>query len=257
MTQFKNTLESLGLAKNEARIYEALLREGELGVSDISLKSGVHRRNAYDSLNRLIERGLVFERITSREHLYQAVDPKKLSEILKEKEQKLIADLPDMEALYASVPHADDVVVYRGIEGWKNLLRDIMRVGEDVYAIGAKGTFRDEQLSHILTQLSSESKRKGIKMHWLFDNDAVVSPDMYKKEGFDIEYKFLPRGFETPAGVDIFGDHVVFVSDPRPGNIPEDRSVISITNPQLAEAFRTWFSLLWNISSVKRKNTQN
>jgi sugar-specific transcriptional regulator TrmB len=52
MTQFKNTLESLGLAKNEARIYEALLREGELGVSDISLKSGVHRRNAYDSLNQ-------------------------------------------------------------------------------------------------------------------------------------------------------------------------------------------------------------
>lgn len=252
MAQYSEILEELGLAKNEARIYETLLREGELGVGKIAVKSGVHRRNAYDSLSRLIERGLVFERITSVEHMYQAVDPRKLSEFLKEKEDALEKMMPEMSALYASVPHADDVMVYRGIEGWKNLMREMMRVGKDVYAIGAKGTFRDERLTHVLAQLARESKKKGMKMHWLFDVDAKVTPDIYKKEGFNLEYRFLPKGCESLAGVDIFGDHVVFLSDPQPGAIPEERSVICIINPQLADAFRTWFGLLWKTSAVKK-----
>ena len=54
-------LENLGLSKNEARIYETLLKEGESPVGFLAVKSGVHRRNVYDTLNRLIEKGLAFE----------------------------------------------------------------------------------------------------------------------------------------------------------------------------------------------------
>lgn len=57
---FTETLQQLGLAKNEARIYQTLLQRGEMAVGEIANKSGVHRRNVYDSLNRLVEKGLVF-----------------------------------------------------------------------------------------------------------------------------------------------------------------------------------------------------
>ena len=77
-------LQSLGLSKNEAKIYETLLRQGEVGVGVISEKSGVHRRNVYDSLNRLMEKGLVFEIEGSVENKYQACEPKKLTEIVVE-----------------------------------------------------------------------------------------------------------------------------------------------------------------------------
>jgi hypothetical protein len=54
--------------------------------------------------------------------------------------------------------------------------------------------------------------------------------------------------------MDIFGDRVVFVADPEPGAVPEERSVICIINPQLAEAFRSWFQIIWKASSAKRKD---
>ena len=56
--EYQELFQSLGLAKNEAKIYEVLIREGNSPVGKISEKSGIHRRNVYDSLNRLIEKGL-------------------------------------------------------------------------------------------------------------------------------------------------------------------------------------------------------
>ena len=70
--------EDLGLSLNEARIYDALVTYGGSGVSTIALRSNVHRSNAYDSLHRLIEKGLVYEVFGQRETLYEAVDPGKL-----------------------------------------------------------------------------------------------------------------------------------------------------------------------------------
>lgn len=245
MAKYIDIFQDLGLAKNEARIYEALLHDGESGVGSISVKSGVHRRNVYDSLNRLSERGLVFERITAAEHLYQATDPKKLIELIREKEEKVQQVLPELEALYQTVPHTDDVVIYRGIEGWKNYLRDIIRIGEDVYTIGAKGTWQDERLTHVRTQTMREAKTKDIRMFWLFDHGVQDAHEQFREEGFHIESRHLPPGFDTKTSIDIFGDHVVIVTDPTPGHIAEDMSFTVLINQHTADAFRTWFGILW------------
>src|SRR3989344_9332163 len=139
MPTIPEVLENLGLSKNEAKIYETLLHEGESPVGHLAIKSGVHRRNVYDTLNRLTEKGLAFEILENPENKYKAVDPNKFSEMLEEKQQQLFSVMPDMEKLYGSLPHQEGVFIYRGIEGWKNYMRDILRVGEDVYTIGGKG----------------------------------------------------------------------------------------------------------------------
>ena len=53
--------QSLGISPNEAKIYESLVESGEAGVSDISVSAKIHRRNAYDAIYRLIDKGLIFE----------------------------------------------------------------------------------------------------------------------------------------------------------------------------------------------------
>jgi predicted transcriptional regulator len=252
MAQYRDIFEELGLAKNEARVYETLLREGESGVGDISVKSGVHRRNVYDSLNRLIERGLVFERVSSTEHRYQATDPRKLVELLKEKEEKIQNVLPDLEKLYKGVPHIDDVVIYRGIEGWKNYLRDIISVGQDVYSIGAKGRWIDERLAHVLAQTARESVQKKLQMYWLFDYASLGAHKDYEKS-FNLSYRYLPEGYDTTVSVDIFGDHVVFLSGVTPKTIAEEYSVVTLINQHTADAFRSWFDLLWIASGTEKK----
>jgi sugar-specific transcriptional regulator TrmB len=226
--------------------------KGSWGASTIAVKSGVHRRNVYDSLNRLIERGLVFERITTSEHLYQATDPKKLLELVREKEAKIESVLPDLETLYQSVPHTNDVVRYRGLEGCKNYLRDMIRVEEDIYTIGAKGTWQDPRLDHVRSQLAQASKDKDIRMFWLFDRKVEGAHEKYLEQGFKAECRYLPPGYDTKMTIDIFGDHVVIVTDPTPGEVIDDISFTVLINQDTADAFRTWHALLWKLCEGNR-----
>ena len=82
---YSDVFEELGLTPNEAKIYETLVSGGEMPVSEISIKAKVHRRNVYDALNRLLEKGLVFQIFQKGENLYRAVHPQKLLEVIKEK----------------------------------------------------------------------------------------------------------------------------------------------------------------------------
>ena len=52
-------LKKVGLSNGEIEIYEILLDSGLLPVGKVHEKSRIERRNIYDILNKLIERGLV------------------------------------------------------------------------------------------------------------------------------------------------------------------------------------------------------
>jgi sugar-specific transcriptional regulator TrmB len=242
---YQEHLEQLGLYKNEARIYESLLKHGELSVGQISVNSGVNRRNVYDSINRLIEKGLVFEILEKKENHYKAVEPRKLLELVKEKEALLENILPNLEKLYSGQVHKDEVYIYKGPEAWKNYMRDILRVGEDFYCIGGKGAWMDEKNKHFFPQFIKEVQRKNIKMHHLFDFE-VRNKNLAILKYVGKDYKFLPEGYSAPASVDIFGDHVNIVSGIKLGGMEEQHSLTVIVNRQIANAFRLWFKFMWD-----------
>jgi sugar-specific transcriptional regulator TrmB len=240
-----NVLQDLGLAKNEARIYETLLREGESGVATISSKAAINRRNVYDSLNRLIEKGLIFEIRAIAENRYQAVEPKKLTEILDEKLEDLYTVMPEMEKLYNKTPHQDEVFIYRGIEGWKNYLRDMLRIGKDNYTIGGTGAWLHPKMSSFMGRFLKEAEKQQITFHILFNHEVQEQSTTltYLKNS---EYKFLPKGYSTNTAIDIFGDHVVTLSGLTLGGFDENMTSTIIVNPNIAESYRTWFKLMWD-----------
>jgi len=241
-------LTDLGLTKNEAQIYETLVKGGEMAVGAIAEDSKIHRRNVYDAIKRLIEKGLVFEILGSKDNHYQAVDPNKLTDILGEKQQALQKVIPVLERLYKSVPHQDEVFIYKGLEGWKNYMRDILRLKQDVFTIGGSGQWADPKIRVFLEQFEKESKKKDIKFHTLFDHTVKQSHAEHLKRFPGKEYRFLPKEFSTEAGIDIFGDHVVIVTVGEGATI-DDSSLTVIVNQKIADAFRTWFKLMWSVSS--------
>jgi sugar-specific transcriptional regulator TrmB len=250
--RFTPTLQGLGLAKNEARIYETLIRYGELSVGQIAAKSHVHRRNVYDSINKLVERGLVFEIVERRENRYQAVEPNKLRELIHERELGLTAILPGLEALYSQGARSQAVYIYRGVEGWKNYMRDILRLGEDFYCIGAKGGWMDKRVMKLFPSFIKEAERKKIRYFHLFDHEVQSSGhDIVKYVGKD--FKFLPEGYSAPASLDIFGNRVNIVSNIHLGGVEEDMWFAVVVNQRIADAFRIWFKLIWDLCP---QNTQ-
>lgn len=243
---YTTILSKLGLAKNEAKIYETLLGEEDLSVGDISKKSNIHRRNVYDSLNRLIEKGLVFEILESKENRYKAVDPNKLEEIIDEKKQALDKIMPNLIELYKGKPHPNEVCIYKGVEGWKNYMRDILRLGEDVYIVGGKGSWVTKKLKSFSEQFERDASKKGIKFYILYENEVKVFDHEIKKH-FGNAYRYTPAGFSTACALDIFADRVVIHSKiGASGEISDQTSFAVIINQQIADAFRIWHKFIWD-----------
>ena len=245
--------ESLGLSPNEIKIYNSLIGRGESSISDIAVFSGIHRRNAYDAMQRLIDKGLCFQIFSSKENKYNAVDPDKLVELLAEKQQRLAEILPDLKKKFNRRSVAEEAYIYKGLEGQKNIFRDVLRVGEDSYFIGAKGGWYDPQLEVARASFFREANKKKIKFIQLFDSEVKDQMKDFPKyfEG-KLEYRFLPKEYSTNSGLHIFGDYVVTYTGLKIGKMSEDIIFFVIHSKDLAESYRTWFWYMWGQSSPKK-----
>jgi sugar-specific transcriptional regulator TrmB len=249
---YTEIFEEIGLTPSEAKIYEILLAEKEIGVSEISLKAKVHRRNVYDALNRLVDKGLVFRIFQKGENQFRAVTPDKLSEIVEGKQKKLSGILPDLRKLYQSEPLSEAAFIYKGLEGYKNYMRDMARVGEDTYFLGAKALWFTPKIElQYLTDFQNALKKNKKNYYTLYDPRVKEKlPQAVKDVGG--QFKFLPKKYQTPGVTDIFGDYVVTFTSVDIGNVGEDVTIFVMKNPQLAETYRTWFKLIWDFCSSEK-----
>src|SRR3989339_1102304 len=247
--------ESLGLSPNEARIYEALVEHGESGVSEIALFGNIHRRNAYDAIHRLVEKGLCFPILSAGENKYNAVDPDKLVELLSENSERLLKVLPELKKKFISRVAPEEAYIYRGLEGQKNIWRDVLRVGEDSYFIGAKGGWFDPRIGKAARDsFFKEANRKKIKFIQLFDYEVKTQmpnfPDYFPGK---LQCRFLPKEYSTNSGIGIFGDYVVSYTGLGIGTIDENTIFFIIHSKDLAESYRKWFWYMWKKSSGEGK----
>ena len=246
--KFTDTLQSLGLAKNEALLYETLVQNGELSVSSLSVKSGIHRRNVYDTVARLVDKGLIFEVIGENENIYCAVDPSKLREMLAEKEALLDKQLPDLEKLYAENPPASAVYMLRGKEGWKQIMRDILRLEADVHTIAANGGWNERNLGSFFNQFKKQAEVLGINFYILYD---ASSKEQDIKQ-LDPIRRYLPKQYDTASSIDIFADRVVIMRNIKDGATSEDDVAVMIINQTVADSYRKWWQFMWDHCKPKK-----
>lgn len=241
----REILEEIGFSTNEARIYEMLIDIGEASVPEIALKTHIHRRNVYDIIPKLLKKGLIYQIADTKESRYAAVEPNKLQDLIREKQTKLESILPSLRKQFKKTATHEAVYIYKGVEGFKNYLRDILNVGKDIYFIGAKGGWFDPELQTFIKYFLKKARERKIKYHHIFDDEVkTVAPDLLKTLGKP--YKFLPKEYSTTGAIDIFGDHVVTFSGLTLKNITEDVTLTVIINQELANCYRTWFQFMWD-----------
>ncbi len=240
--------QDLGLSPNEGKIYQTLVEKGESSISAIAISAQIHRRNAYDAINRLIDKGLCFEIFSSKENKYNAVDPDKLLELYSEKEQKLKTILPELKKRFIQRIAPEEAYIYRGLEGQKNIWRDVLRVGKESYFIGAKGGWYDPRLETARKAFFAEAKRKKIKFIQLFDYEVKNLKDFAKNYEGDLQYRFLPKEYSTTSGIHVFGDYVMTYTGLTLKRLDENVVFFVIHSKNLAESYRTWFWYMWEQS---------
>ena len=242
-------LKNIGLSENEIKIYLTLLRTGTLTAYELSQKTGIYRVHVYDKLEQLMNKGLVTYVYHGAKKYFNATSPEKIKHYLEEKKKKLEAHeeeierlLPQLKAL-TILPHEDThVEVFKGKEGIKYFLKDIITTKKEVICTGINDAQYHEALPVFIQQYFRDLKKNKIR-------ERIIT---VKKRGvfmFDkamaatTTYRFLEEKQFNPTNTFVYGNKVVIISWGTPV------TAIMIQNSGLAQTYKNHFEHLWRIAA--------
>jgi len=229
-----NFLQDLGLAKSEAKVYLALLESGASRAGFLTRKSGIHRRNVYDAIEMLIQKGLVSYIKENNVRLYKAVEPNRLLEILKEKEENIRSILPELESKFNFVQSKIGTTFFRGKQALKSVFDDQIKEGKEILILGAC-PFANDIIKYYFPHYDRARKNKGIKIKAIFTSKL--------KENIPLsEIKYLPEQFNSPTATNIYGNKVAIIL------WTEEPLAILINQKEIADSYRNYFEIMWKIA---------
>ena len=234
----KTELMQIGLGKSETDIYLTLLRLGKATVTKLTQETGIHRTYIYDIIEKLREKGLVSQIKEQNKYYFQAADPERIKEYLLEKVDIIDKLLPELNKIRKKSVEETSVEIYKGEEGIKTILNDIIREGKDYYVIGSVKEF-EEILPIFAEQFLLKVNKNKIKEKVILEEGIKILKA--KKH----EYRYLPKEHVFLTGIIIYSNKVAFFIWNEP------YIQILIKNKDISESYLTQFDLLWKIAKSK------
>lgn len=231
--RYKEIVKELGLSDNEAEVYVLLLELNEALASEIAEKSKISRPHIYDTIAKLIDKGLASYVNKNNRRYFKAASPDVLLELLKAKESSLQEVLPELKKLYAPQKEKPLVEVYEGKEGLKNILHDLLRSNKDFCAFGPTTKWREE-IPLEMDRYFKQRDKLSFKARLLAPSGTKTME--YKKN----EYRFLPKEYSSPATTIMYDDKTWMILW-----LPTIISIL-VENKELAESFKSFFEMMWN-----------
>ena len=239
-------LEELGLTKNESLIYLFLLKSGETTTGKIIKETQIVNSQVYETLNSLISRGLVSYNVQKEGKHFRAEDPKKFIELEEQRKKKIQELIPELNEIRNTSEKETNTAVYEGFEGFKTAFKKIIDdcpKNEEIYIIGfSEQPYKTESLRLFLSNMNLKSLQKKQKLKIILDISSKDTLGKDREQEKNTEVRYMPKGYVSPAAVDIFGDYVyMFLWEEKP-------FVFMIKNKRTAESFKQYFKFMWNIS---------
>jgi len=88
-------LRELGFSEREIKVYLALLKLGQTTVGPIAAKTRMQHSKVYQTLEKLIDKGLVSFVLKSKTKHFEAQDPKHILILSKKKKESLKISCPN------------------------------------------------------------------------------------------------------------------------------------------------------------------
>jgi len=234
-------LKEIGLTETEIKVYLALLSYGTTSAGKLVEETGLYRKNLYDSLNKLIEKGLISYVIENKIKFFQAKSPENLEKYLDEKKAKIEEQkqevqntISEMTSIFKKAPAEIESEIYRGIEGIKTILKECLNYKEVLF-IGATGDV-ENRLPYFWPHYNK--KREKLKCKWklLLVHEAKNKPITQSQY---YEYKILPEILSGLNVIYIYGDYVANVL------WLEKPLAFVIKHKTLANNYRKYFDFIW------------
>lgn len=232
-------LKSIGMSKNEIKIFLDLIGRDFSSALDIAKRTEIHRSNVYDSLRSLSERGFVSERNEGNRKLFQALDPARIKEYLIQKGREIDSILPELKRVSVERVEDEGVSMSKGLFALRNKLLEILEMGETMSVYGIPVGLRDKIGEGFLDEFNKKRIERGILMRNIYTRDA------YRKEIVGLKKKaFTESRYDRrsdPFGVATFiCGNKVFIAVFR-----DVVSIIEINSEEVAKSYMAYFEILW------------
>lgn len=237
-------LENLNLSLNEAKVYLALIEIGQTSAGALIKKTSLHRSVVYETLDKLIERKLVFKLTKQNIAYFQSADPSRLLDDIHRQEQTALDLVPKLNQMIdTSMP---EITVYQGIESYRRFWLDSvkrLKPGSVDYVAGSIGGPWMEFLGQeaVDRYFKTASKRSITWKLIVFDIDDLEQPFLSRYGDFKAECRLIEKRVTKEGNFNVFGtESVILHSATEP-------MIIEVKNQSLVRVFQNLFDILWEL----------
>ncbi len=239
-------LEEIGLSKNEAKVYFALLEFDQATATPLIRKAGIPYSKIYPTLDKLIKKGLVSFVIKNNVKNFQASSPRNILEFIKEKEERLKEQKINVEKLIPLIEmkkknenQKQEAIVYEGIDGIKVAFNQILLLTNPnrpyfVFTLGEE--LARSELKHFFRDYHKKRVERKIKVELIASKKIrQIFAKHHQFQYMKVRYTSL----SLPTGIFIFSDYVMTVVW---GDKPTAFVIKSLPN---AERYKLFFKEVW------------
>jgi len=235
-----NALKSIGLSEREIKAYLSCLKLGSATVNQISKEAGTFRTYTYDILRSLMEDGLVGTVTKEKTQYFEAADPIKIIDILKEREEKIREVLPELNSMKRSIVKKPAVSFYEGMSGVRLIHELILK--EKPKGVRVYGN--PEQHFKIMEFYGPKFIKERVKLRIGFRviiKDSKTARDMKKKDKKELrQTRFFPeQPAEFPAITYMWNNKIAYFT------IEKKIIAVIIEDENIAKAQSIIFENLW------------
>src|SRR3989338_3396995 len=233
---YEAELKEIGLTDNEIKLYLILLEHGVLNPTKCAEKTGLHRSYVYDTVERLLDKGIVNTVIVDGKKNYQAVDPKALREQFELKLKHIDEVLPKLSALFHATKEETRIELHRGKRVYRTLIKDLvsqLKKNDIVYALGVDETILDTVEPIYLKQYFTIIKEKDVK------EKVIIAKGGRKSPHPNISYKEVDKKYLGDTTTVIFQSKVYIFIWGNPYYL------IIIDSNKVAQTYLKQFEMMW------------
>jgi len=238
--EIKETLKEVGLANEEIEVYLVMLKLGSNLASKISEETKINRSHVYQLLERLIAKGFVSYTIRENRKYFSPVNPEKIIELIKEREQKMKDILPNLLGLARFGNEKPIVEIFEGKEGIKTLLNDILKVKKEWLAFGSSGKGQ-EVLSFYAEHWEKEREKLKINLRGILDSSesGIQRGNEIAKRKY-AQIRHVSEEYSNPSSTWIYGERMAFIIWGK-----EHSFGIRVISKEITNNFKSHFEILW------------
>ena len=243
---YEHLLLESGLTQNEVKVYLTLLKLGKSQSGKIVKESNVASGKIYETLNKLLEKGLIELSVENGVKQFSASNPDSLLLFLNEKKEKLEQQtkkvesiIPQLKSLLEFNPQPEGVFLIKSFRGIKPIVYDLFKHTSGEFLVMGVRSSKRNKFNIFWEHWHQQRVKENRKSKLLFSDIGTNYWNFFKNLKLT-ESRSLSS--LSPSAVMIVDSEVFIFS------YEEDLTCVHIKSKPIAASFTSFFNSMWKIA---------